>query len=96
MKLVDDRTDDQKLTHTVLITATDKFMTGWGEAAQGLSKCAWACTRSQDWEKVYKWVKARKEMKYVNVTFNNWKPRNAAHVHIYVVNENHPSLNTEL
>ena len=30
MKLIDDRTEEQKKTHTTLITATDKFMSGWG------------------------------------------------------------------
>lgn len=89
---VDDRTQEQKKTHTWLITATDKFMSGWGKASGGLSKCAWAC-KPENVDKVLQWVKNRSDMKYVNVTNNNWYPRNAEHVHIYVVKDNHPALN---
>ena len=92
MKRIDDRTTEQKETHTVLITATDKFMSGWGDASGGKSKCAWACTKDQDWRKVLDWVEGRDEMKYVNVNFSGkWYPQ-AAHVHIYVVDDNHPAL----
>ncbi len=87
----DDRTEEQHETHTVLITATDKFLSGWGQAKGGNSKCAWACER-KDWRNVLNWVENRSDMKYVNVNFNgNWRPRNAAHVHIYVVTEEHPA-----
>jgi len=92
MKRQDDRTAEQKKTHTILITATDKFMSGWGEASNGASKCAWACTKKQDWGAVLDWVESRSEMKYVNVTFNKWYPK-AEHVHIYVVDDKHPALN---
>jgi len=93
MKRIDDRTPEQKQTHTVLITATDKFMSGWGKASQGASKCAWACRSDQDWRKVLDWVENRSEMKYVNVnTSGKWYPK-AAHVHIYVVDDNHPAFN---
>ncbi len=87
---IDDRTEEQKKTHTVLITATDKFMSGWGLAKNGLSKCAWAC-RPEDRHKVYNWVKSRSDMKFVNMHHSGWKPK-AAHVHIYVVKETHPAL----
>lgn len=87
----DNRTPEQKKTHTVLITATDRFLSGWGLAKNGTSKCAWACRPEQDWRKVYDWVKSRSDMKYVNVQFGKWYPK-AAHTHIYVVDDNHPSL----
>ena len=88
----DDRTPEQKGTHTVLITATDKFMSGWGGAAKGASKCAWAVER-KNWRQMLEWVENRSDMKYVNVTFSGeWKPRNAAHVHIYVASDSHPAL----
>lgn len=80
---IDDRTPEQLKTHTVLVTATDCFMSGWGGARGGASKCAWAC-EPKDMQAVYKWVSNRSEMKYVNVTAGKWRPR-AAHVHIYVV-----------
>ena len=91
MERQDDRTTEQKTTHTWLVTATDRFMSGWGKAKNGLSKCAWAC-KYEHLDKVEAWVKGRSEMKYVNVVHGKWYPRNAAHVHIYVVNENHRAL----
>ncbi len=87
---VDDRTQEQRKTHTCLVTATDRFMSGWGDAAGGLSKCAWAC-KSEHADRVYNWVSNRKEMKYVNSTYGKWYPK-AKHVHIYVVDEGHRAL----
>ena len=87
----DDRTPEQKKTHNWLITATDSFMSGWGEARGGLSKCAWAC-KSEHVDKVEEWVRNRGDMKYVNVTCNDWYPRNAKHVHIYVVDDDHRAI----
>ena len=82
----DRRTPEQRKTHRWLVTATDRFMSGWGMAKGGASKCAWACeTRSQA-EAQFAIVKARGDMKYVNITCGNWYPR-AAHVSIYVAKE---------
>ena len=93
MTYKDDRTPDQIESHHILITATDKFMSGWGGASGGTSKCAWACKDHKQADKIYDWVKSRSEMKYVNIHYRNeWKPRNYASVHIYVVDENHPAL----
>ena len=94
MELLDDRTPEQMQTHTTLITATDRFMSGKGGASGGASKVAWACDTPEKADKLFDWVNSRNEMKYVNIHYNNgWKPRNAAHVHIYVVSDNHPALN---
>jgi hypothetical protein len=88
----DDRTQEQKKTNKILITATDKFMSGWGGASGGASKCAWACREDQDWGKVLDWVEKRSDMKYVNVNHTGkWYPQ-AAHVHIYVCDDNHPAF----
>jgi hypothetical protein len=93
MILKDERTEEQKKTHNILITATDKFMSGWGQARDGLSKCAWACDTHEKADKILAWVQSREEMKYVNIHYRNeWRPRNAAHVSIYVVGENHPAI----
>ena len=90
----DDRTAEQMKTHTVLITATDRFMSGWGGASLGVSKCAWACRKDQDWGKMLDWVESRNEMKYVNVNHSGrWYPKNAAHVHIYVAEDTHNAFN---
>jgi hypothetical protein len=88
----DDRTAEQKKTHTFLVTATDRFMSGWGGAAGGASKCAWACDTKEKMWKLLDWVQSREEMKYVNYRLDDkWYP-NAAHVHIYVAGDNHPAL----
>ena len=90
MTRIDDRTPEQHKTHNWLITATDRFMSGWGGARGGASKCAWACTPEHA-SHVLDWVRSRGEMKYVNSTNGRWYPR-AAHVHIYVVDDEHPAL----
>jgi hypothetical protein len=60
-------------------------MSGWGLCANGgVSKCAWACKSYEQAEKTYERIKARPEMKYVNIVHGRWYPRNAAHVQIYV------------
>ena len=88
---VDDRTAEQKKTHTYLVTATDKFMSGWGGASGGISKVAWCCDTKEKMWKLLSWVEKRPEMKYVNWTHGTWYPK-AAHVHFYVVDDNHPAL----
>lgn len=91
MERQDDRNASQKTTHNVLIAATDSFLSGWGQARGGASMCAWAC-RSEDADQVERWVRNRSDMKRVRVVGNDWRPKNAAHVHIYVVEEGHPAL----
>lgn len=95
MIINDERTKEEKISHPVLVTATDRFMSGWGGAKGGASKCAWACRR-EDASAVLAWVENRDEMKYVNVHYNGWSPRNAAHVSYYVVGEDHPALEGRL
>lgn len=82
----DRRTSAQKLTHRWLVTATDRFMSGWGMASNGASKCAWACETQAEAQACYDRIKARGDMKYVNVTNRPWYPK-AAHVSIYVNRE---------
>ncbi len=85
---IDDRrylSDNQRKLYSVLITATDRVMSRWGK-----SKFAWACL-PEDAQTVFNWVKGRTDMQYVSIARNDWYPR-AAHVHIYVVTEDHPSL----
>lgn len=90
----DERTKEQKKTHCYLITETDHFLSNWGLAGGGLSKCAWAC-KTEQVDKVDKWVRSRSEMKYVNFHDERggrgWYPK-AAHVHIFFVDDKHPAL----
>lgn len=88
MNRLDDRTQEEKKTHNYLVTATDTFLSGWGDASCGLSKVAWAC-ESKDVGNVLKWVEGRSDTRNVRVITGKWYPRNAVHVQIYVVHENH-------
>lgn len=88
---VDDRTNDQKQTHRWGVVACDKFMSGWGGATGGTSRCAWACETHNLAERMLQWVKGRSEMRYVRIVhLQRYRvPRGTAHFHIYVADENH-------
>lgn len=88
----DDRTPEQKQTHRWGIVARDKFMSGWGGAKGGASRCAWACGPGVDINKVESWVSSRSEMRFVNkVDLNTYRcPRGTADFHIYVADKDHP------
>jgi hypothetical protein len=88
----DDRTEEQRATHFLAIVAKDRFMSGWGGASGGASRCAWAFDHTKvNSDRVYNWVKSRSEMSYVNlVDLRTYRaPRGTAHFHIYVCDENH-------
>lgn len=97
MEIKDDRDETQRGTHRWLIIGTDSFMSGWGGAAGGASVAAWAVEAdSTKIAVVEAWVKRRREMKRVRIVRDDprrrYRPRNAAHLHIYVVTDDHPSL----
>jgi hypothetical protein len=81
----DRRTPEQQKTHRWLVTATNRFLSGWGLAHGGLSKCAWACRTHEQALAKYDEIKKRGDMKYVRIINGDWYPRNAVHVSIYVV-----------
>jgi len=87
----DDRTDEQKRTHAWGVVARDKFMSGWGGASGGASRCAWACAPDVNIDRVERWVRSRPEMRHVNVVnLSTYRPpRGTAHFHIYVANSDH-------
>lgn len=91
MEIQDDRTDAQKLTHTWLVVGTDKFMSGWGKATGGNSYAAWACLPEHS-RIVRNWVESRGDMRRVREVSGNYLPSGRGHLHIYVADENHPSL----
>lgn len=87
MFLKDDRTAEQKLTHTVIVLATDRFMSGWGEAKGGPSYAGWAC-RPELQDTLFSRIKARKDMKNVRVVASYYRPPSGpGHCHIYVAKE---------
>lgn len=92
MTIKDDRTEEQKLTHTIGIVAADRFMSGWGGASGGVSRCAWACAPGVNEDRVFNWVKSRSEMRHVNIVdLRTYRaPKGTAHFHIYVADKDHP------
>lgn len=59
----DDRTLEQLATHRWGVVAKDKFMSGWGRADGGASRCAWAVKDGLNLDRVENWVRSRKEMR---------------------------------
>ncbi len=88
---VDDRTDEQRLTHTVLVIMTDRALSEWGEAEGGLSYAGWAC-RPADMQAVYWWVKSRSDALRVRVIHGAYRPRGCTHCHVYAVTDEHPAV----
>lgn len=83
----DDRTDEQQITHPILWVGTDAFMSGWGQASDGPSVAAWACTSDDDGA-CERWVRSRSDMRRVRQVLDRpgdrYRPKGAAHLHIYV------------
>lgn len=92
MKIEDDRTVEQKNTHTMLVIGHDNWMSGWGEAERGQSYAAWA-TEPEHVEAVLEAVKERGDMDHVH----SWSGPGEYplffgvddHLHIYVVKDGH-------
>ena len=92
MIFVDDRTDEEKKTLTMIVLGTDPFLGYWGGAEDGPSYAGWAC-KPENVEKVRAWVKARGDMRRVRVVRGNYRPPSGpGHCHIYAVRPGHPAL----
>jgi hypothetical protein len=88
----DDRTPEQKLTHTHLIGGTDSFLSGWGMAEDGKSYAAWACEEGIAM-RVREWVANRGDMKRIREFSEGYCPSGPNdQYHIYVVTPTHPAL----
>jgi hypothetical protein len=89
----DNRTPEQHETHSYGVIATDLAMSGWGEAKNGLSCCAWAFPNTWTPDKIaalLKRIKGREEMDNVVVDhLDSYQvPEDCVHFHIYVEREN--------
>lgn len=83
MYIQDDRTDEQKTTLTYGVVGTDKFMSGWGKAKNGMSYAVWAC-KPTDIDKVERYVRSRSDMLRVRVVdLRTYRPTASGHCHIY-------------
>ena len=90
----DDRTDEQKNTHTTIIGGRDSFMTTWGREvgripSDGASYAFWAC-KPEDAKNMRKWIAARGDLSGVKTYHNKFPKKNTSdHCHIYVATELH-------
>lgn len=87
MIVEDDRTPEQKKNHTVMVVMTDRFLSGWGGASGGASVAAWACSTTEELTQAERWVHSRSDALRVRVVYDSprrYRPRRAAHFHIYV------------
>jgi hypothetical protein len=62
----------------IYVTMTDKFMSGWGMAANKKNKFIVICDNWQQAETIQRNAEKRSEMKYINICLN--KPRYASNV----------------
>jgi hypothetical protein len=82
--IVDDRTEEQMLTHRLAVVGTDSFMSGWGGAEGGMSYAAWAFKDGQE-SACLATISNRGDMKRVRVVnLDGYQAKGAAHCHIYV------------
>lgn len=84
----DDRTAEQKKTHTWLVAGTDRFMTGFGQDCGRLGRgqvsiAAWAC-KTEDLALCELWVRERSDMRRVRIVVDPYYPKGRYHLHIYV------------
>ena len=84
MKLVDDRTEEQKVTHPIIVMMTDSFMSGWGMAEGGPSYAGWAVP-FEDVNAMESRIRQRSDAKRVRIVGNDYRPPSGpGHCHIYV------------
>jgi hypothetical protein len=98
-RLKDDRTPEQKQTHTWGAYGRDKFLSRFGPAkSAGGSVACWAC-RPEHIDAVLAWVRDRSDMRNVSCsllidrkTGKPKLPRVRGLLHVYVVDADHPAL----
>ena len=66
MILRDDRTPEQKKTHTLIVLMTDRVLSGWGRATGGPSYAGWAC-EPKNANEVESWVRSRTDAMGVRI-----------------------------
>ncbi len=80
----DDRTPEQKKTHTLIWLMTDRFMSGWGKAEGGSSYAGWAF-EPKNQNGIESWVRSRSDAKNVRLVMGDYRPPSGpGHCHIYV------------
>lgn len=98
MKLVDDRTAEQKKTHTFIYGGTDRVLSGWypltprrGEAGNGPSYAFWAIPPQFELA-LRQWVDQRGDIYRLRQVSPDYRPPSGpGHCHIYAISKRtHP------
>lgn len=93
MTTVDNRTAKQRQTHVYAVVARDRVLSGWGGATGGASRVAWVCDPAVNIDRVFNWVKSRRDLERpAIVDLRTYRvPRGTAHFKIAVCNPGHPA-----
>ena len=78
----DRRTNEQRESTQFFVNATDRFMSGWGQARGGLSYFCIACDTDAQVDLAETWLRSRDEMKSVFVSST---PRKRKDCHTSIV-----------
>lgn len=70
------------------VTATDKFMSGWGRAKDKINKVVIECDNYDEADRIESKLMEREEMKYVNISSNKPYYNVNTHVTTYVTKDN--------
>ena len=81
--LKDDRTPEQRKTHTCLWGGTDRFLSGWDCNDNKASYAFWAC-KPEHGNALESRLRQRSDMKNVRQVSPNYRPRHDVLAHIYV------------
>src|SRR3990167_8571363 len=80
----DDRTPEQKRTHSVIVLMTDRCLSGWGGAGRGPSYAGWAC-KPELANTIEQRIRGRSDARRVRIVGGNYRPPSIeGHCHIYV------------
>lgn len=98
MKIIkDERTKEQIEQFKYIVYAHDRFMSGWGQAKDGRSLCAWAIETESQKDRILDWVESRSDMTRVDWDLaaefdRKLKRKTFAHCSIYVATNEHTAL----
>jgi len=88
MIIEDRRTYEQRETHKWLVVATDRFLSGWGQAKGGTSVCAWACTTHMEAAQAMREIGSRSDMRRTRLVYDGprrYRPRTPCkHFSVYI------------
>lgn len=92
MEFIDERTQEEQITHPTIVLMTDRFLSGWGGAGKGPSYAGWACQECHE-NAVESWVRSRGDAMRVRFVGSDYRPPSIeGHCHIYVVRDGHSAI----